>query len=133
MTLKVWTSFFAILLAGFFSLLLASDQVEKRVKTVYDSNGRPVNQAMDAKGWHQVAGSVTLASGKATVALNTSTANGRQDVSFRSNKTYRGSAWSLDTSNTYTYRVYPLTGSSFLIRSSDTGDTATVYYRVEGE
>lgn len=111
----------------------AADDTEQRVKTIYDADGRPVNQAIDSKGWHQVTGQVKLASGRSTVTLNTSTADGKQDVSFRDSSTYRGSAWSLDTSNAYTYRVIPLSGARFQIRSSEPTDTATVRYRVEGE
>ena len=80
--------------------------VEKKVKTVYDHNGRPINQGQDRKGWHRVGGSVTLSSGRAIVTLNTSAAEGRQDVGFISDSTYAGTAWSLDTNNGKTYKIY---------------------------
>ena len=107
--------------------------VQKKIRTIYDSNGRPVNQGQDRKGWHQVAGSTKLSSGKATVTLNTSTTQGRQDISFLSSVTYRGIASSLDTTNTNRYWIVPLGGTSFRIKSSDGADTATVQWKVEGE
>ena len=58
------------------------DDIEGKVKTVYDINGRPVNQSQDAKGFHRVTGSVKLVDGKATITLNTNIAEGRQDISF---------------------------------------------------
>jgi hypothetical protein len=107
--------------------------VEGRIKTIYDSNGKPVNQSEDAKGWHQVTDSVELTSGRAIINLNTSTIDGNQDVSFKSFKTYHGQAWSTDSNNVYTYRIVPLTGSRFQIRSSGAGDSSWVQYKVEGE
>lgn len=110
-----------------------SKSVERKIKTIYDMNGRPVNQGQDRKGWHQVTGSTNLSSGKATMTVNTSTSLGRQDVSFLSPLTYRGFAWSLDTTNTNRYWVVPLTGKTFMVKSSDGSDTATVQWKVEGE
>jgi len=135
--------FKAGLLIGIITIIIAmiiasngystDNNVEGRVKTVYDINGRPVNQSQDSKGWHRVSGTATLSSGVANIQLNTSTANGKQDISFMSENTYSGTAWSLDTSNTNTYRVYPVNGSSFLIKSSSGTDSATVGFKVEGE
>lgn len=107
--------------------------VEKKIRTGYDENGRPVNQGQDRKGWHRVTGSAKLSSGKATVTINTSTAQGRQDVAFLSRSTYWGTSWSLDTTNTNRYWVVPLTGKTLMVKSSDGADTATVQWKVEGE
>lgn len=129
---------FMILIALFFGIWSISayeikDDVEQRVKTVYNSTGRPANQSQDAKGLHYVADNVQLSSGSVIVTLNSSTADGRQDISFISAFTYGGIAWNPDTSIDFTYRVIPLTGLRFKIQSSDNGDTSWVYYRVEGE
>lgn len=103
------------------------------IKTVFGSDGRPVNQSQTAKGFHRVSGSLKLASGRGTINLNTRTAEGRQDVSFISRATYKGSVTITDTTNTKTYTVYPRTASMAVIVSSDTSDTATVGYVLEGE
>lgn len=108
-----------------------SGDPDGKIKTVYSTSGRPVNQSEQAKGWHRVSDSVQLSAGQTTVTLNTSTENGAYDVSFLNFGTYHGQAHSSDTSKTY--RVIPLTGSQFLIKSSDGSDTATVYFTVEGE
>ncbi len=117
------------------SIFAQSDaDTEGRVKTVYGIDGRPLNQSEDAKGSHILTGSVKLSSGSSAILnLNTSTANGAQDISFISSATYSGTAWSLDTSNTFSYKVYPLSGVNFIIKSSDGSDTATVQFRLEGE
>jgi len=107
--------------------------VEKKVKTTYDKYGRPVNQGQVRKGQHQVTGSISLSSGRATVTINTSPNQGRQDVGFLSSSTYRGFSWSLDTANANTYRVIPLSGNSFMIKSSDTTDNVTVQWEVKGD
>lgn len=107
--------------------------VEGKIKTIYDSNGQPKNQSERAKGWHQISDSVQMVSGRANVTLNTSTAGGKQDVSFISFKTYNGTAWSTDSNNVYTYRIIPLTGSVFQVHSSGSGDSSWVQYKVEGE
>jgi len=108
-------------------------RILRKVKTIYSAQGRATQRGRAAKGWHQVADSVKLAAGKAVVVLNTSTSNGRQDVSFVSKATYRGSAFSLDTLNYNSYAVIPLSGSRFMVRSGSDVDTATVFYLVEGE
>lgn len=110
-----------------------SEVVEKKIRTIYGGDGRPVNQGQDRKGWHQVTGSIILLRGNAVYTMNTSTALGRQDVSFLSESTYWGVAWSLDTTNTNRYWVVPLTGTTFMVKSSDGADTATVQWKVEGE
>ena len=104
-----------------------------KVKTIYTTKGRPTQQARASKGWHQVADSVRLVAGRAMVSLNTSTAKGRQDVSFISQVTYRGMAFNLDTLSTATYKLTPLSGTKFLIKSSSTTDISLVYFLVEGE
>ena len=110
-----------------------ADNVEARVKTHYDTTGRAVNQSSDAKGLHYVTGTVKLSSGQVAVSLNTSISQGRQDVSFISQNTYSGTAFSLDTANTNSYRVIPVSGVKFIIKSSSGSDTATVQFRLEGE
>lgn len=108
-------------------------RVKGQIKTNYDINGRPVNQAQNAKGFHRVIGSTKLSGGVDTVTLNTSMSDGRQDVSFISSGTYHGLAWSLSASNDSTYKVIPLSGTKFIIKSSGGTDTATVKYIVSGE
>lgn len=107
--------------------------VEQKVKTRYDVFGRPVNQSQTAKGYHPVVGTVKLVSGAATITLNTSTTDGKQDVSFISKYTFRGHAYSLDTANTKTYRVIPVSATQAVVRSNDGSDTSTVQFVLEGE
>ena len=107
--------------------------VERKIKTIYGGDGRPVNQGQDRKGWHQVTGSIKLLRGNGVYTLNISNALGRQDISFLSDSTYWGFSWSLDTTNTNRYWVVPLTGTTFMVKSSDGSDTATVQWKVEGE
>jgi hypothetical protein len=104
-----------------------------KVKTIYTVQGRPTQQRRAAKGWHQVADAVKLAGGRAMISLNTSTIQGRQDVSFIDKTTYRGQAFSLDTLNNFIYQLIPLSGKQFLIKSSSATDTATVNFLAEGE
>jgi len=142
-----------ILITFFISVLSASAAAEKadtakaiveikgvdekkilgKVKTIYTIQGRPTFQHRAAKGWHQVADAVKLVAGRATVTLNTSTAEGRQDISFFDKTSYRGLAFSLDTLNTFTYSVIPLNGKQFMIKSTNETDTATVNFVVDGE
>jgi hypothetical protein len=135
---KLLLIIFGIVLLFIISAFIATQDaygqdVEGKVKTVYDLNGRPVNQSQDAKGLHRVSGSIKLTSGVATVLLNTNINDGRQDISFISANTYRGNVWVADTSNANTYKIYPQSGTKFLILSSDATDTNTVNYWVEGE
>lgn len=106
---------------------------EGRVKTQYDINGRPINQSEEAKGLHYITGSVTLSGGRATINFNTSTADGKQDVSFIGVGTYRGIVWSTDTSNINVYKIVPLSGIQCLIMSDSISDVSTVNYRLVGE
>ena len=108
-------------------------EVEGRVKTVYGTDGRPVNQSQDAKGFHPVTGNVKLASGRAILSFNSSTENGKQDVSFKGATTYSGRVFTTDTTNSYTYYFYPLSGKQAMIKSSSGTDTTTVHFIVEGE
>lgn len=108
-------------------------KVKRQVRTVYDINGRVVNQAQDAKGFHRVSGSTKLVAGVDTVTLNSGTVNGKQDISFTGAGTYWGRAWSLTPTNDSTYKVVPISGTQFLIKSSGGTDTATVNFVVEGE
>ena len=104
-----------------------------KIRTIYTTQGRPTQNTPSAKGWHQISDSQKLTAGKARVTVNTSTANGRQDVSFLSKTSYRGTAFSLDTLNGKSYRLIPLSGTEFVIISSDSTDTSTVLFLVEGE
>lgn len=107
-------------------------EVEGRVKTVYGIDGRPVNQSQNAKGFHQIQGSAKLVNGVDTVDLNTSTANGGQDISFLGDSTYFGMARAVVV-NGHTYTIVPISGKRFIVVSSDTTDTATVRFKLEGE
>jgi len=120
----------AIVLAGFFSF---TGSLERGLTTAYDETGRPLFQSQDNRGWHRVIGTATMVSGRDTVALNTSFADGRQDISYHSGSSYGGFAWSTSESNTATYRVIPLSGKSVLILSSSGSDTATVKFLIEGQ
>ena len=112
----------------------ATRLVKRQIKTRYDINGRPVNQSQDAKGFHRIVGSCTLSSGVDTISLNTSTADGRNDISFISSSTFSGTVWSANIANrSKTYSIMPLSGTRFVVVSSDTGDTAAVQFVVEGE
>lgn len=106
---------------------------EKKIRTIYDTDGRPLYSSERNKGWHIVQGDVTLSSGKATVNLNTSTANAKIDVSFLADSTYAGRAWSLDTLNINNYRIVPLSGTRFQVISDSANDATRVYYSVEGQ
>lgn len=108
--------------------------VKREILTVYDTTGRVINQLRDAKGWHKVSGTVTLVSGVDTVNINTSKVNGRQDLSFTSTSTYSGRAWSTNIANrAKVYTILPLSGTQFVVVSSDNTDTATINFVVEGE
>jgi hypothetical protein len=110
------------------------DQAEKKVKTTYGADGRPINQSQYAKGWHRVFGEMKFSgNGVDTVELNTSINNGKQDVSFVSEKTFTGRAWSLDGDNGNSYRVRPIGGNKVEIISSDSTDTNSIQYILEGE
>ncbi len=112
----------------------ATQLVKRQIKTRYDINGRAVNQSQDAKGHHRVVGSCTLSSGVDTVSLNTSTADGKNDISFISSSTFSGRVWSANLANrSKTYSIMPLSGTKFVVVSSDTSDTAAVQFVVEGE
>ena len=109
------------------------DRSQSQAKTRYDATtGRPVGQKVDAKGWHPAEGSVDLSGGSAVVTINTSIENDAQDMSFTGDSTYSGVAWGLDSSSTTNYFVVPLNGHQFYIRSSDTNDSSTIRYRLEG-
>ncbi len=113
--------------------LFAADQTEKKVKTIYDIQGRPTYSMQDSKGNHVIQDSVTVINGRALVELNSAITDDRQDVSFKKSFTYSGTAWVTDSSDTARYWVVPLTGKYCQVRSSNTGDTIIVYFRLEGE
>ncbi len=135
----------ALLLLGAFAIVAADStkaptvkevvkQSEQKIKTRYSISGDVVNQAQNAKGYHRVTGTATLANGVDTVVLNASVSNGRQDVSFLADSTYFGTAWPLSISHrSKRYSVLPLSGTRFVVVSSDSTDTATVRFQVEGE
>lgn len=108
------------------------DQLRLEILTTYDTMGGVFAQSQNSKGWHRTFGTVTLADGEAVIRLNVSPQSGRQDIEFMADSTYRGHAWSLDTSNGQTYRVYPQSGGQCLIKSADSTDTATVNFLLEG-
>ena len=114
---------------------LIQDEIRKlqgEILTTYSPDGEPVFQAQDAKGWHRQFGTTKLVDGLATIDLNSSPSEGKQDVSYVADSTYRGAAWSLDSANTKTYWVIPLSGKQVLVKSSDNTDTATVRFFIEG-
>jgi len=114
---------------------LIQDEIRKlqgEILTTYSPDGEPIHQSQDAKGWHRQFGAATLDNGRAIVNLNSSPAEGKQDVSFMADSTYRGVAWSLDTTNTNIYWIIPLSGTQILVKSSDNADTATVRFLLEG-
>ena len=109
------------------------EEVEGRIKTVYGIDGRPINQSQYAKGYHRVFGECKLVNGIDTISINSSTEDGLQDVTFIGKGTYHGKVWSLNSDNTKSYRIIPLDGQRFIVRSSDTTDTNTINFQVEGE
>ena len=108
-------------------------KISGEIKTVFGSDGRPVNQSQTNKGFHRVSGKTQMVNGRARVTLNTSTVTGKQDVSFNSSKTYKGIITIIDTINNKTYRVIPQDGKTAIIISSDSTDTASIIYTLEGE
>ena len=111
----------------------AAKKVKQETKTNYDINGQPINQSMDAKGFHRVYGSVTFVAGAPdTVTLNDSPAEGKQDVSFIDSTTYSGRAWALN-GESHRYWITPLTGLKFVVQTDNDTSTATVRFVVEGE
>ena len=114
---------------------LIQDEIKKlqgEILTTYSTGGEPIYQSQDSKGWHRQLGAVKLEDGLATINLNTSPSEGKQDVSYMADSTYRGVAWSLDSANTKTYWIIPLSATEALIKSSDNTDTATVKFLLEG-
>ncbi len=109
------------------------EDTEGRVKTQYGIDGTPINRGEGAKGFHRVTGKVKLASGQAVITISTTIVLGKQDLSFANDSSYSINVWVADTSNTDSYTGYPMSGTQFLIKSSNGSDTATVHYRAEGE
>lgn len=107
-------------------------KIQGKIVTTYNTDGKPIHQSQYAKGWHRQFGAATLENGRAIVNLNSSPSEGRQDVSYVADSTYRGVAWSLDTTNANTYWIIPLSGTQVLVKSSDGADTATVRFLLEG-
>ena len=118
------------------AFVIGQEDTKGEVKTRYDISGRPVNQALYAKGYHQVVGNARLVSGLDTLELNTSTTNGRQDISYSSDSTYHGIVWSSHAGDTGLYMVEPISGTSFIIKvakKSVWSDTAYVRFTLQGE
>lgn len=108
------------------------NRLKGQILTTYDTDGKAIHQAQDAKGWHRQFGTTKLVDGLATIDLSSSPSEGKQDVSYIADSTYRGVAWSLDSANTKTYWIIPLSGTQVLVKSSDNTDTATVKFLLEG-
>ena len=108
-------------------------KITGEIKTVFGIDGRPVNQSQTSKGFHRVTGTTRLVNGRATIRLNTRTVEGRQDVTFLSKNTFKGIITVLDTTNGKSYRVVPLSAKEAYIISTDSTDTQTVNYTLEGE
>jgi hypothetical protein len=136
--LSITAVFFAVIISAPIGLSINDStdtpkEVEGRIKTVYGMDGRPINQSQYAKGYHRVFGETKLVNGIDTLTINSSTEDGLQDVTFIGQSTYHGRVWSLSESNTKSYRIIPIDGKRFIIKSSDTTDTATINFQVEGE
>ena len=82
---------------------------------------------------HVVSGSVKLSNGRASVSIRSDIADGKADVSFRAKNTYSGYAYPVDTSITERYSIIPVDGTTFIVQSSLSSDTATVQYVLRGE
>lgn len=109
------------------------DEIIGKIKTVYDVGGRPVNQSVQSRGYHRVTDKAVLKNGIDTIEINTSTADGRQNIGFIGDSTYSGRAWSLNPGNQNHYWLVPIGGNKFIIMSSDSTDNSTVRFQVEGE
>ncbi len=108
--------------------------LDKKIRTIYKSNGLPINRGFDGKGFHRVSGKSTLVSGVDTVTLNTDVGGGKSDISFSDSLSYWGRAWAASLAHrANTYSILPLTGSKFVVVSSSDTDTAAVNYSVEGD
>lgn len=114
-------------------ILGAGDVTKQEILTVYNASGQVTGQSENNPGWHRVMDTVTLDDDAAViVTLNTSTALGYQDVSFQSQTSYGGYAWSISDGRTI-FTITPIDGHSFWVASSDTTARHTVYYLVEGQ
>ncbi|MFQ5607000.1 MAG: hypothetical protein ACE5GA_03560, partial [Candidatus Zixiibacteriota bacterium] len=82
---------------------------------------------------HEVVGESRLVAGRATVLLNTNIGAGKFAVGFLSKASYYGNADPVDTGVTNTYKIIPLSPTSFVIESSSGTDTGVVKWRVRGE
>ncbi|MCH8964065.1 MAG: hypothetical protein IIB58_03810, partial [Planctomycetes bacterium] len=111
-----------------------TERLDKRLRTLYTSAGLPINRGFEAKGYHRVTGSVTLVAGVDTVTLNTIVGGGKHDISFTDSTSYWGRAWGsalADRANSYS--ILPLSGTKFVVVSSDATDVAKVQFSVEGD
>ena len=109
-------------------------RLKGQVQTIYEiGSGRPAQQGIFQKGLHSAQDQITLVAGRAIVEVNTSIQEGKQDLSFVDKDSYRGWAWTTDSTDTNRYTVIPLSGTKFLIRSSDPADASTINYMVTGD
>lgn len=120
-----------VLLSG--CLLVGAEDVERKLTTAYDIDGRPFNQSQKNPGLHTIFGTAKLSSGVDTVTLNTSVSEGRQNISFLGDSTYSGTVLPVTSADTDRYWIVPLSGNQFIIKSSDAADTSTVRFKVEGQ
>lgn len=109
-------------------------RLEGQVSTRYDTDGLPVNQGQDRKAYRRIVGEAQLDSGKVTINIETQPDADRQSISFISAETFHGIAWSIDTTNTNQYVLYPVDDKNFMIKClTDALDSSTVKFQVEGE
>lgn len=106
-------------------------RVEQKIRTIYGTDGHPYSQSERNKGLHQVWGTGKMSNGIDTIEINTSPRDGRQDVSFEGEAAYFGTVRAFIV-NGNTYTVIPIDGEKFVIQSSDTTDTASVRFKLEG-
>lgn len=114
-------------------LIVGATDVERKLTTAYDIDGRPFNQSQENPGLHTVFGTAKLSSGVDTITLNTSPSEGREPIGFLGDSTYSGTVWPLTSADTDRYWIVPLSGNQFIIMSSDGADTSTVRFKVEGQ
>lgn len=112
----------------------AEQDIQSQMRTSYQTTtGLIDNQGTYRQGAHSSNDTVTLVAGEATIDISTAVTPGRMDQSFLSAQSYGGYAYTLDTTNAATYRLVPISGRRFTIISSDSTDTATVHFKVEGD
>ena len=120
----------------FDSLKSQVSQIKQRLNSRYAISGAVFEEGstQDAgfRG-HDVQGECKLVAGVDTVIVNTNTSPGFANMEYKSKDTYSGYAFPLISGSGNTYQVIPISGSKFIVESSDNTDTATVRFLVEGE